>query len=155
MAIYTHFGGMEELRREVRREGFARLRDHLAAVPETSDPLADLALLGWAYYSTASENPNLYRAMFLDGPLDDDDLTTGADTFGQLVAGVTRCIQAGHFCDADPVELATQLWASSHGLISLQFANLLSPEQTQAHLIEIGRRLIIGYEADSRSGSSR
>src|ERR1700719_4194891 len=59
MAIYTHFGGMDELRREVRREGFARLGAHLAAVAETDDPVADLAQLGQAYFTNALENPNL------------------------------------------------------------------------------------------------
>src|ERR1700722_8816568 len=54
MAIYTHFGGMDELRREVRREGFARLRDRLDNVKATKDPVADLAMLGLAYYSSAT-----------------------------------------------------------------------------------------------------
>ena len=36
MAVYTHFGGMNELRLEVRREGFARLAAHLAQVEQTS-----------------------------------------------------------------------------------------------------------------------
>src|SRR5256885_199545 len=49
MAIYTHFGGMPELRRAVRLEGVARLADHLARVRESGDPVADLAVLGLAY----------------------------------------------------------------------------------------------------------
>src|SRR5438045_8769349 len=44
MAIYTHFGGMSELRRAVRQEGFARLAARAARVRETDDPVADLAL---------------------------------------------------------------------------------------------------------------
>ena len=68
MAVYTHFGGMQNLRQEVRREGFARLRAHLEAVHPTGDPVADLGRLGWAYHDNALENPNLYRAMFMDHP---------------------------------------------------------------------------------------
>src|SRR2546423_3555500 len=71
MAIYTHFGGMPELRRAVRREGFARLAASLARVDETEDPVADLAMLGAAYYETALSNPDLYRVMFMEQPLDD------------------------------------------------------------------------------------
>src|SRR5580704_4924709 len=80
MAVYTHFGGMDELRREVRREGFARLREQLDAVTTTRDPVADLSLLGVAYYLSAARAPNLYRAMFMDGPVDDTDVGTGLDT---------------------------------------------------------------------------
>src|SRR5437764_1480840 len=53
MAIYTHFGGMSELRRAVRQEGFARLAARAARVRETDDPVADLAVLGREYYEHA------------------------------------------------------------------------------------------------------
>src|SRR5881392_2064946 len=54
MAIYTHFGGMPELRRAVRREGFARLTASVVAVAHTDDPLADLARICRAYYENAA-----------------------------------------------------------------------------------------------------
>jgi AcrR family transcriptional regulator len=129
MAIYTHFGGMDEVLREVRREGFARLGAFLGAVEETEDPVADVGALGWAYYRSAAANPNLYRAMFMDGPVDLDDFSTGLDTFVRLISAVERCIAAGRFRAADPAALATQLWALTHGLITLQFAHLLSEDQ--------------------------
>src|SRR4029450_13949923 len=110
MAIYTHFGGMTELRREIRREGFARLGAREAAVATTGDPVADVWALGMAYYGNAVENPNLYQAMFMDGPVDEADADAGLETFGQLVTAVQRCIDAGRFGPADPVGLATQLW---------------------------------------------
>src|SRR5581483_3286475 len=64
MAVYTHFGGMQNLRREIRREGFARLKVHPEQVPPGPDPLTDIALLGWAYYENAIDNPHMYRVMF-------------------------------------------------------------------------------------------
>src|SRR5205809_5511935 len=70
MAVYTHFGGMPELRRAVRSEGFASLAAHLARVPAGDDAVADLALLGGAYYDSAAGNPHLYRVMFMEQPLD-------------------------------------------------------------------------------------
>src|SRR3982751_4240050 len=79
MAIYTHFGGMPELRRAVRREGFSRLAVHLARVSATDDAVADLAALGLAYYANARENPELYRVMFMEQPLDDADAEIGWD----------------------------------------------------------------------------
>lgn len=124
MAVYTHFGGMQNLRQEVRREGFARLRAHLDGVRPGADPVADLARLGWAYRDNALENPNLYRAMFMDHAEPAPD-GIGLDTFEQLVAGVDRCLAAGRFRQADPYALAFQLWSMAHGVIALQLSGLL------------------------------
>lgn len=145
MAIYTHFGGMQNLRQEVRREGFARLRAHLEAVEASDDPVADLTRLGWAYRDNARENPNLYRAMFMDqaGPSGDAppaydgpaESAIGLDTFHLLVAGVQRCLDAGRFRGpADPYALALQLWAMAHGVIALELSGLLDAGQTEATL---------------------
>src|SRR3954452_4400703 len=120
MAIYTHFGGMPELRRAVRREGFARLAEHLAAVRETEDAVADLALLGRAYYDNALSNPHLYRVMFMEQPLDEADAAARTETFEVLVAAMQRCIEDGRFAPADAADLATQFWALGHGVVSLQ-----------------------------------
>jgi AcrR family transcriptional regulator len=145
MAIYTHFGGMDDLRREVRREGFARLGAHLSSVQRTRDPVADLGLLGWAYYVSATRDPNLYRAMFLDGPVDAEDFDAGLETFEQLVAAVGRCVEAGRFSPADPVHLATEFWSVTHGLISLQFANLLPAGEAIDRLASMSLSLYLGY----------
>ena len=44
-------------------------------------------------------------------------------------------ITSDKFDDADPVELATQLWALGHGGVTLQLARLLSPEQAASCLV--------------------
>jgi AcrR family transcriptional regulator len=155
MAIYTHFGGMTELRREIRREGFARLGARQAAVANTGDPVADLWSLGLAYYGNAIENPNLYQAMFMDGPVDEGDAGVGLETFGQLVTAVRRCIDAGRFEPADPVGLATQLWALVHGLVTLELAHLLPPERALPCLAAGARNLMSAFGDDPRAvGSS-
>ena len=46
MAVYTHFGGMPALVKEIVAEGFKRLDEHQAGVPHTDDPLADLLAAG-------------------------------------------------------------------------------------------------------------
>ncbi|MGH9137362.1 MAG: TetR/AcrR family transcriptional regulator [Acidimicrobiales bacterium] len=129
MAVYTHFGGMDELRRAVRREGFARLGAHLSAVERTNDPVADYIVLGWAYYTTGAENPDLYRAMFMDGPVDEADAGMGVETFEQCVAAVQRCIDAGRFSVDNAVDAAMQQWAMMHGIVSLQIAHLVQPAE--------------------------
>jgi AcrR family transcriptional regulator len=133
MAVYTHFGGMPELRRAVRLEGFRRLAEHLSQVRDSDDPVADLAMLGWAYYQNAIANPDLYRAMFMERPLDDADARTG--TFDLLVRGVQRCIDSRRFHPAEPTDLATNFWALGHGTITLQLVGLLSGEEALSSVI--------------------
>lgn len=127
MAVYTHFGGLPELVRAVVGEGFARLAAHLTAVPETDDPLADLAALGQAYRANALDNPNLYAVMFgsasLGGyRLHDDELDEGRYTYEVLVAAAQRTIDAGIFKPADANAIAAQLWAATHGFVMLELA---------------------------------
>ena len=145
MAIYTHFGGMDELRQEVRREGFNRLREHLTAVPRTDDPVADIGQLGAAYYINAVTNPNLYRAMFMEGPVSDVDTDLGLDTFLQLVDTVQRGIDAGRFTDGDAYAMAQQLWSVSHGVITLQLAHLLEPQVAQECLRAASNNLLRAF----------
>lgn len=155
MAVYTHFGGMAELRREVRREGFARLGAELAAVEETDDSVADYLLLGWAYYLTGTTNPDLYRAMFLDGPIDDDDLETGLETFAHCVDGIERCTEEGRFDPGDAAERATLVWGLMHGLVSLQLARLLDADHAVRTLTDAAMSLFSawGDDADALSQS--
>ena len=129
MAIYTYFGGMPELRRAVRQEGFARLATRAEQLGESDDPVADLAGLGLAYHQLAMSDPHLYRAMYMEQPLDAVDAAAGSETFNTLTAGVQRCIDSGRFDPANAVELATQFWAFGHGVVALQLANLLSAEE--------------------------
>ena len=57
MAVYTHFGGMPALVKEIVAEGFTRLDAHQAAVPHTDDPVADLHDLAMAYRENALAEP--------------------------------------------------------------------------------------------------
>ena len=129
MAVYTHFGGMPELRRAVRQEGFARLAEQLAQVQESDDPVADLALLGVAYNATATSNPHMYQAMLTELPLDDAGTGAQSETFEVLTAAVQRCIVAGRFQPADAAQLAIQFWSVGHGVMMWQLAGMLTPEE--------------------------
>jgi len=133
MAIYTHFGSMDELRHAIRREGFARMGARFRALEQTDDPVADLSRQGWAYWRNAVENPNLYRAMFMHGGIDDPRAAVGETTFDMLVAAVQRCLDASRFMPAEPRALAVQLWSMVHGICSLYLNEMLSePEAITA-----------------------
>ncbi len=120
MAIYTHFGSMGEIRRAVQYEGYARLLARLDAVEATDDELADLILLGWAYYNHAVEEPNLFRAVHMERRLQGDDTWLADQTQGRLVTAVDRCLRAGRIPGDDADGIAAQLWAFVHGVVALQ-----------------------------------
>lgn len=148
MAVYTHFGSLDEVRRAVRRAGFERLRALMDRVERTEDPVADLGLLGWGYCVNAIRNPNLYRVMFMEAPLDEADASVGLDTFEQLVSGVQRCIDAGRFRPGDAWEMATQNWAMVHGASALHLAAMLGVEDVLRILRTTGRAFMIDFGDD-------
>jgi len=145
MAIYTAFGGMPELRRSVRHEGFARLTEKLEGVTQTEDPVADLFLLGGAYYVSAVANPHLYRVTFMEQPLDADDAELGSEAHRVLLESIQRCLDAGRFKSADPHALATEFWALGHGVIALELAQLISSEEARDCLEGACSKLFRGY----------
>lgn len=135
-AVYALFGSREQLLAAVTAEGFRRFAEHLAAVPRTDDPRADLRALGLAYRASALADPHFYRVMFERGigPAHDDETlappapepTTPSprrDTFGVLRDAVARVIPDA---PAERVEtVALGLWALAHGLVSLELAGRL------------------------------
>jgi AcrR family transcriptional regulator len=122
MAIYTHFGGMDELKREVRRTGYAALADALSAAGE------DIVALCRAYTAFARAQGDLYRVMFMEAPLDEADAAECAGTFAMLVAGAQRHVGEG---EGDGEALAMELWAAGHGVATLELSALLTPEQAE------------------------
>jgi AcrR family transcriptional regulator len=145
MAVYTHFGSMDELMQAVTREGFSRLADHLRTVPAGRDPVADLAALGWAYCLNAVENPDLYRAMFMESTFDMELAAFGAETFLPVVAAVERAIALGRLRAGPAWDPAVQMWAMAHGMVTLALAGMLSVEELLRHLEGGIAACLVGY----------
>ncbi|MBA9005597.1 MULTISPECIES: TetR/AcrR family transcriptional regulator [Thermomonospora] len=132
MVVYTHFGAMSGLVREVVHEGFARLQGYLTRVERTGDPVADMALLGRAYRHNALANPHLYAVMFggasLAGfSLTEEDRQHGRYTLANVVECAARCLEAGRFRAGDAELVAHQMWSAIHGLITLELGGYLIP----------------------------
>lgn len=130
MAVYTNFGGMSGLVREMVYEGFARLQDYFSHVSRTADPVADIALLGRAYRHNALTNPHLYAVMFGGASLAGFSLTAedrqyGRYTLSTVVECATRCITAERFRAGDAELVAHQLWTAIHGLVTLELGEYL------------------------------
>jgi AcrR family transcriptional regulator len=128
-AVYSLFGGKPELLNAVYEEAFTRFGQRLDAVEPTADPIADLAALGAAYRASALEEPHFYQVMF--GPVggamtpEPESVERGMATFRPLLDAVQRAIDAGLLIDEDPVRIAASMWATVHGLVSLELRALL------------------------------
>jgi AcrR family transcriptional regulator len=131
MAVYTHFGGMDELKRAVRRTGYAALAAALTAAGPDIEPLCR------AYMAFAREQPDLYRVMFMEAPLDEADAAECDGTFALLVAGAQR-----HLGEGDGVALAMELWAAGPGVATLELSALLPPEQADGLAAALRAKLL-------------
>jgi AcrR family transcriptional regulator len=149
MAVYTYFGGMDGLWKALRQEGFTRMGARFAALGTTADPVADLTALAAAYVDNALEHPDLYRVMF-DATVDLEDLGAADETLEHLVQAARRGRDAGRFRpDTVPLDLATQTWAVSHGLVSLVATGPL-PRTTLAHGVPLLTGLFVGAGDEPR-----
>jgi AcrR family transcriptional regulator len=171
MAVYTHFGGMPELIREIAREGFVRFGRRLEQAPRGEDPVADLLALGLAYRDHALENPQLYRLMFgvtapagtrqagtdLAAGTIAGDLPEGEAAFAHLVGAVTRIIDSGRAREEEPVRAAAQIWSAIHGYVLLEIAGYFGADDrgVEQVLLPLSTKLAIGAgdtpEAAARS----
>jgi AcrR family transcriptional regulator len=130
MAVYTYFGNMSGLVREIVHEGFARLSHNFAGIEFSADPVADLSLFGRAYRHTAVTEANLYAVMFgglsLAGfELTEEDRQYGRYTMARVVQCAARCIAAARFRPADEALVAHHMWLATHGLVTLEIGEYL------------------------------
>ncbi|MFF3324366.1 TetR/AcrR family transcriptional regulator [Streptomyces sp. NPDC002889] len=131
MAVYTHFGSMPNLVREVMREGFGRFRTRALAVRQGTDPVAAVAALCRCYQDFARDEPHVYAVLFggssLAGfELDDDDRQMGVSVLRLPRDAIRRCVGTGRFGDGvDPDLLVRQLFAQMHGIAQLVRAGYL------------------------------
>jgi AcrR family transcriptional regulator len=143
MAVYTHFGGMDQLRVAVRKAAFGGLMRTLQQVGPSEDPVADVVEIGLSYCGYARGNPHLYRATFLQAGIEHDDIAAGLDAFAPLVAAVERCLDAGRFSPGPAVPIAMQLWTTVHGAATLHLAGM--PFETLVQTLSaMGRTIFVG-----------
>lgn len=124
MAVYTHFGGMNELIEAIMAAAFELFGVALASAPVTDDPMADFFVMGAAYRQFALESPQRYRLMFgLTSPQlarpENAAIPAAAATFGQLVTAVERIVATGRIRADDVAELSGRIWAMIHGVVLL------------------------------------
>jgi AcrR family transcriptional regulator len=131
-AIYVHFADKNELFRELCHRDYARLAEVFQSSAISNDPIERLKQIGAIYIDFGTHNPNHYKFMFMTPhpphELDDTDRemvgNPEKDAYAFLKWAVQQAIDAGCFREeVRDAELVSQtLWASVHGVISLQIA---------------------------------
>jgi AcrR family transcriptional regulator len=159
MAVYTHFGSMEELLAAVRREGFRRFGEALERAGLTEDPVADVMAQGWGYRHFALSEPHLYRVMFdqrltpLPAPADE---TAALATFLSLVHRVERCAAAGPWLIDDATDAAEVIWALVHGHCTIEltgYPQLVGRDPVASYGRAL-RHLAIGFGQEPAAASA-
>ena len=127
MNVYSRFGGKDGVIDELYADGYRRLLAAVDAVPSTDDVPGDLMRVATTYRSWARANPRYYAIMFrsaVPGFSPSPDVVEIAR--GGLAKLVER-VQRGQAHDDiatngwnDPTQIATWLWATCHGMISLE-----------------------------------
>lgn len=131
-AIYVHFADKNELFRELCHQDYARLAEVFQSSVMSTDPIERLKQIGAIYTEFGTRYPNHYKFMFMTPhpahELDDQDREMHGnpekDAYAFLKWAVQQAIEAGCFrAELRDADLLSQtLWASVHGVISLEIA---------------------------------
>jgi AcrR family transcriptional regulator len=126
-APYRHFRDKDALLQAVALDGFrAFSASQTGALKEHSDPLSAFRAMGLAYLAFARENPGAYAAMFMARhPAGLETPPAGDSGFEALVQGLRRMIGETPPAGVDPLKLACQVWALSHGVAMLSASGQL------------------------------
>ncbi len=136
-AIYVYFADKQELFHELCQQDYARLAEVFQSSAMSSDPIERLRQIGHIYSEFGARYPNHYKFMFMTShpphqPEEEDYVVMGnpeVDAYAFLKWAVQQAIDAGCFrTDLRDAELISQtLWASVHGVISLDIAKCSDP----------------------------
>lgn len=124
-AVYSLFGGKDGLIDAVRDRAVAGLFQEVSAVPTSADPLADLYALAVAYRRWGLGHSHLYTVLFGGVQSFDPSGEAGAaDPVRPLLTAIDRA-SAASVLDGEATSIALSVWATLHGLVTLELAGAL------------------------------
>jgi AcrR family transcriptional regulator len=132
MNVYSRFDGKHGVIDELYADGFRRLASTLQAVPTTDDIVSDIRRVMDAYRRFAIDNPTYYRVMFRTAAVpafvpSDDSLEIASTCLQSLTARVELGQARGDlatFPDWPALEISAWIWATCHGLVSLELSEV-------------------------------
>ena len=123
MSVYSYFADKQDILFALAEDAFRtlamRIEKHTA-----DDPLEALRAVLMEYAAFGLENPNEYRTVFMTEKARPPagktfaELEQGNPAMKALISRVEACVAAGRF-KGDVRAIASMLWASGHGAISL------------------------------------
>ena len=129
MMAYSYFENKEDVFAALREIRFSELAQTLEDVPDTQSPLDYLRKLGKAYSGFALQRPHAYRLLYMipihQGKTYPNVVRAQQRTQKVLFDATRRAVESG-LIRGDPVMLAHTLWASIHGLVSLDLTKQLN-----------------------------
>ena len=134
MGVYTHFGSKQGLLEQLYLYGFRRLEHRLSNVSAEGQGRQELLAFALAYRAFALENEALYGLMFERATPDfvpsDASRLAGLATFQMLATRVAHW--RPDF--ADPAADAHLIWATMHGLVTIELMHRRWGGPLVAHL---------------------
>jgi AcrR family transcriptional regulator len=127
MNVYSRFGGKDGVIDELYADGYRRLLAAVDAVPTSDDVPADLLRIAATYRTWAIANPREYSIMFRQAVQgfspSPDSVELARSGLARLVERVATGQARDDIVEADgyaATDIAVWLWATCHGMISLE-----------------------------------
>lgn len=150
MNVYSRFGGKDGVIDELYADGYRRLGAAIDEVPETDDVPADLMVIAETYRAFAKANPTYYGIMFrsaVPGYSPSPESTSVAiSALSRMVGRVKRGQELGQIVSPDgddAQEIAAWLWATCHGIVSLELDGIADEFVSWEAVFENGMRTAI------------
>jgi AcrR family transcriptional regulator len=126
------FGGKDGLIGAVRDRAVAGLFQDVATVQTSAEPLADLYALAVAYRRWGRGHSHLYTVLFGGvQPFDPSGAVGASDPIRPLLAAIDRALAASVLA-GDATSIALSIWATLHGLVTLELAGALDAAMAEA-----------------------
>lgn len=140
MAIYRHYADRASLLNAVADEGFDEIATRVQTLQLRGGVERRLMQVGDVFLNAALQFPNLYELMFLvpreGARVYARDFKAGrSPTFNPTVNILQEAMRAGELQPDDPVEIAFELSALSHGLIVLYLGGRVARSEKQFQML--------------------
>ena len=129
MTAYRYFENKEDVFAALRAMRFHDLAKALEGVPQQPSSVEYLRALGNAYAGFAHHSPHAYRLLYMipvNPAITYPDVVQAQERTRKVLFDATRQLVDAGGIQGDPVLLAHTLWASIHGLVSLDLDNQLT-----------------------------
>ncbi|MGW3056699.1 TetR/AcrR family transcriptional regulator [Streptomyces goshikiensis] len=131
-AVYSLFGGKDGLIGAVRDRAVAGLFQDVSAVQTSADSLADLYALAVAYRRWGRGHSHLYTVLFGGVQSFDPSGEVGtSDPIRPLLTAIDRAL-AESVLVGEATSIALSIWATLHGLVTLELAGALDAATAEA-----------------------